>query len=123
MTGRVVAGAAVPEGAAVDREIGGRRADDGLIGDGAEVVLAGGLGLSAVGVGTDPEVNVDQSIRVVRICSNDFSLGCLGDLVWLLTALLAVVVISEVFLKVGDIYDFAFFEVCVVHSRCKSFGV
>ena len=41
----------------------------------------------------------------------------------LLTALLAVVVVAEVFLKIGDIYDFAFFEVCVVHGRCKSFGV
>lgn len=45
-----MAGAAVPEGAAVDREIGGWRADDGLIRDGAEVVLAGGLDLSVVGV-------------------------------------------------------------------------
>ena len=79
MTGGVVAGAAVPEGAAVDGEIGRRRADDGLIGDGAEVVLAGGLDLSVVGVGTDPEVNVDQTIRVVCVYWNSFSLGCLGD--------------------------------------------
>ena len=50
MAGGVVARAAVPEGAAVDWEIGGRRADDGLIRDGAEVIFAGGLGLSAVGV-------------------------------------------------------------------------
>ena len=50
MTGGVVAGAAVPEGAAVDWEIGGRRADNGLIWDGAKVILAGGLGLSAVAV-------------------------------------------------------------------------
>ena len=50
MAGGVVAGAAVPERAAIDWEIGGRRADDGLIRDGAEIVLAGGLGLSAVGV-------------------------------------------------------------------------
>lgn len=48
---------------------------------------------------------MDQAIRVVRV------------------ALLAVVVVSEVFLKVGNIYDFAFFEVCVVHGRGKGFGV
>ena len=66
---------------------------------------------------------MDQTIRVVRVCWNSFSLGCLGVLVWLLTALLAVVVVSEVFLKIGDIYDFAFLKVCVVHGRCKSFGV
>lgn len=66
---------------------------------------------------------MDQAIRVVRVCWNSFSLGSLGALVWLLTALLAVVVVSEVFLKVGNIYDFAFFEVCVVHGRGKGFGV
>lgn len=51
------------------------------------------------------------------------ALGCLGVLVWLLTTLLAMVVISEVFFKVGDVYDFAFFEVCVVHGRCEGFRV
>lgn len=50
MRGGVVARAAVPEGAAVDGEIGGRRANNGLIRDGAKVILAGGLGLSTVGV-------------------------------------------------------------------------
>ena len=70
MTGGVVAGAAVPEGAAVDWEIGGRRADDGLVRDGAEVVLAGGLGLSAVSVGANPEVDMDQATGVVRVCWN-----------------------------------------------------
>ena len=70
MTGGVVAGAAVPEGAAVDGEVGGRRADDGLIGDGAEVVLAGGLGLAAVSVGANPEVDMDQATGVVRVCWN-----------------------------------------------------
>ena len=66
---------------------------------------------------------MDQAILEVRVCWNSFSFGCLGVLVWLLTALLAVVVVSEVFLEVGYIHDFAFLEACVVHGRCKSFGV
>ena len=66
---------------------------------------------------------MDQATLEVGVWWNSFSLGSLGVLVWLLTALLAVVVVSEVFLKVGNIYDFAFFKVCVVHGRCKSFGV
>ena len=66
---------------------------------------------------------MDQAIVEVRVCWNTFSLGCLGVLVCLLTTLLAMVVISEVFFKVGNVYDFAFFEVCVVHGCCKSFRV
>ena len=66
---------------------------------------------------------MNQAIGEVSVCSNNFSLACLGIIVWLLTALLTMVVVSEVFLKVGYIYDFAFFEVCVVHGRCKSFRV
>ena len=66
---------------------------------------------------------MDQATGIVRVCWNSFSLGCLGVLVWLLTALLAVIVVSEVFLKVGNIYDFTLLKVCVVHGRCKSFGV
>ena len=66
---------------------------------------------------------MDQAILEVGVCWNSFSLGSLGVLVWLLTALLAVVVVSEVFLKVRNIYDFAFFEACIIHGRCKSFGV
>ena len=66
---------------------------------------------------------MDQAIVEVCVCWNTFSLGCLGVLVWLLTTLLAMVVISEVFFEVGNVYDFAFFEVCVVHGRCKGFRV
>ena len=66
---------------------------------------------------------MDQATLEVGVCWNSFSLGSLGVLMWLLTALLAVVVVSKVFLKVGNIYDFAFFKVRVVHGRCKSFGV
>lgn len=66
---------------------------------------------------------MDQAILEVRVCWNSFSLGCLGVLVCLLTTLLAMVVIPEVLFKVGYVYDFAFFEVCVVHGRCKSFRI
>ena len=66
---------------------------------------------------------MDQAIVEVRVCRNNFSLGCLGIIVWFLTALFAMVVISEVLFKIGYIYDFAFLEICVVHGCCKSLGV
>ena len=66
---------------------------------------------------------MDQAIVEVCVCWNTFSLGPLGVLAWLLTTLLAMVVISKVFFKVGNVNDFAFFKVCVVHGRCKSFRV
>ena len=66
---------------------------------------------------------MDQAVMEICVCWKTFSLGCLGVLVWLHTTLLAMVVISEVFFKVGNVNDFAFFEIRVVHGRCKSFRV